>query len=169
MSLWGPLILIQRPYHRHGLLEFASSLPLGGGLDGMSAYHVTLYCLPCKNQCDNTQSKLQTLKFHYFHYSQVNWWTSHASAGRDTRQWRRRGRGKAQPNEKCDPTWGAKGWVQARQTPSYLIAHPHLLVQGHHWTVPINMATFESWIKRWEPLVATNAGAHCSLVVRNSQ
>lgn len=36
VELWGPLILVQRTYHWHGLLKFASSVPLRGGPNATS-------------------------------------------------------------------------------------------------------------------------------------
>ena len=52
MSLWGLWILIQRPHHWHGLLEFASTLPLGGGPDANSDWPWnTIFNFPCRNPC----------------------------------------------------------------------------------------------------------------------
>ena len=50
MSLWGSLILVQRPYHWHGLLGFVSCLPLGGGNDTISSKSWNnIYTMSCRN------------------------------------------------------------------------------------------------------------------------
>jgi hypothetical protein len=50
MSLWGSLILVQRPYHWHGLLGFASGLLLGGGPDTISSKsRNNIYTMSCRN------------------------------------------------------------------------------------------------------------------------
>ena len=52
MWLWRPLILIQRSYHRHGLLDFALDLPLEGELDAnANRLRNTIFSLPHENPC----------------------------------------------------------------------------------------------------------------------
>ena len=50
MSLWGPLILIQRPYHWYGMTNFTLGLSLGSELNANSTRPWNIINnLPCRN------------------------------------------------------------------------------------------------------------------------
>ena len=46
---------------------------------------------------------------------------------------------------------------------------PTLTSVGHQWTIPTNRSHFKNWFSQWEPLVATSAGTHRSMMAHTRQ